>query len=209
VIYEAAGGNFKVINDAEYLQNIRTKFHLPEHFLLCVGTLEPRKNLERFFTAFNLFINKYPRSDLKLVLCGKTWLRHRDFLRSLQTSGIAHKVLMLGYVTGEDLAGIYNCALALAFPSYYEGFGLPAVEAMQCGLPVIASNAFSLPEILQDAALYFDPFDIDEMALAIELISSDPDEREHLRERGLLRAKFFSWEKTAKETEEIYYEALD
>lgn len=208
VIYEAASEVFKKIVDTSVLDEVRRKFRLPEKFILCVGTLEPRKNLEIFFIAFKRFLEYAPNSDLRLVLCGKSWIRHREFLKELSNSGIADRVLMTGYVEQNDLVGIYNCALALAFPSYYEGFGIPAVEAMKCGLPVIASDAFSLPEVLGEAALYFDPFDIEEMTQSIQIISSDPAKRGELSELGSRRAQMFSWDETARQTLEVYREAL-
>lgn len=208
VVYEAAAEVFKVIEDENLLNQVRRKFNLPDRFLLCVGTLEPRKNLERFFIAFKQFLARCPESDLKLVLCGKSWIRHQAFLRDLNNSGVKDRVTMTGYVQQDELVGIYNCALALAFPSYYEGFGIPAVEAMKCALPVLASGAYSLPEVLGEAAVYFDPFDIDEMTEAVRVIDLDSDLRNELRQKGLERAEKFSWDETARQTLEVYREAL-
>lgn len=209
VVYLAAAKGFKVLDDSAILDSVREKYKLPEKFILCVGTLEPRKNLDRFFKAFSLYLQRRPSSDLKLVLCGKSWVRHRKFLEELSSSGIGERVIIAGYVAQDELTAIYNCALALAFPSFYEGFGIPAVEAMQCGLPVISSNAYSLPEVLGEAAIYFNPFKPEEMASAIEIIADNSEERIRLREAGLQRANMFSWKKTAKDMEDIYAEALD
>jgi len=208
VVYMAASEEFCRIEDESFLSRIARKYLLPEKFILCVGTLEPRKNLERFFAAFRRYYDKRPDSDLHLVLSGKTWVRHRQFLESRKKSGLENRIILTGYIPQEEIAAVYNLALALAFPSYYEGFGIPAVEAMRCGLPVISSNAFSLPEILQDSAIYFDPFDIEQMVGAIVRISEDGELRNELTRRGLKKAEDFSWESTAKLTEEIYYEAL-
>ena len=209
VVHLAASEEFRRLDNDGFLDSVRQKYNLPQEIILCVGTLEPRKNLERLFTAFGIYFQRRPHSDLKLVLCGKKWIKHEKFLQALHVSGVADKVIITGYVPQDELAAIYNCAMALAFPSYYEGFGIPAVEAMNCGLPVIASNVFSLPEILGDAALYFDPFDPMDIADSIEKIVDNPDERWRLREIGLNRAKKFSWEKTAKEMEDVYTEALN
>ncbi|NQS97043.1 MAG: glycosyltransferase family 4 protein [candidate division Zixibacteria bacterium] len=208
VVYLAAEEAFKVLNDSALLDSVRAKHKLPERFILCVGTMEPRKNLERFFNAFGMYLGRNPGSELRLVLCGKSWVRHGRFLEALRASGIGERVIIAGYVAQDELAAIYNCALALAFPTFYEGFGIPAVEAMQCGLPVISSEAFSLPEVLGGAAIYFNPFDPEAMASAIEKITESDEERTRLREAGLERAKMFSWEKTAKEMEDVYTEAL-
>lgn len=209
VVYMAAREEFRPIDDENFLNRIAKKYSLPEKYILCVGTLEPRKNLERFFAAFKRYYDKKPDSDLHLVLSGKTWVRHRQFLETRKKSGLENRIILTGYIPQEEITAVYNLALALAFPSYYEGFGIPAVEAMRCGLPVISSNAFSLPEILQDAAVYFDPFEIDQMVDAIIIISEDRELRIELTRLGLKRAENFSWENTAKLTEEIYHEALN
>jgi glycosyltransferase involved in cell wall biosynthesis len=208
IIPEGADDCFKKITDNVVLDEVRLKYHLPDKFLLIVGTLEPRKNLERFFQAFKLYVSRNPNSDFRLFLCGKSWLRHKQFMQNLKNSSIQDKVTITGYVPNEDLVGVYNCAYALAFPSYYEGFGIPAVEAMRCGVPVLASNAFSLPEVLGDAGLYFNPFDIEEMASAIAKIANNSELRNELAERGWKRSEIFSWEKSAKMTEEVYLEIL-
>lgn len=209
VVHLAASEEFRIISDSALLKSVVKMYSLPEKFILCVGTLEPRKNLERFIGAFKRYIDRNSSSDLHLVLCGQSWVRHQKFLSGLRESGIAERVVLTGYVKSEELAAIYNLALALGFPSFYEGFGIPAVEAMQSGLPVLASNAFSLPEVLGDAALYFDPFDNEGMTKAIDKIAKDAELRIHLREAGLERARSFSWKKTAEATEEVYLEALN
>jgi len=209
VIYEGANENFRVIEDNTELNHLREKYRLPERFILCVGTLEPRKNLERFIAAYRIWIEKNPGQKVKLILCGKSWVRHKSFLDFLQNSGVKDKIVLTGYVPSEEIAGIYNLAEALGFPSYYEGFGLPAVEAMNCGLPVIASNVYSLPEVLGEAAAYFDPFSTDEMVKALDLVLKNAEERQRLRELGLQRAKLFSWKKAAEMTEQVYFEAAD
>ena len=208
VIYEAATDNFKPLEDIKFLESVRKKYQLPARFILCVGTIEPRKNLERFVQAFKHWCDRKSGAEVCLVLCGKSWVRHSRFLNDLQSSGIRDRVILTGYIPNEEIAAVYNLAELLAFPSYYEGFGIPAVEAMSCGLPVISSNAYSLPEILQDAAVYFDPFSIPEMADIIGKVVHNRDLRKEMSEKGLQRAKLFSWEKTAEMTEEVYREAL-
>ena len=208
VIYQAATDNFKPIEDLEFLESVRKKYNLPERFILCVGTIEPRKNLERFVTAFKHWNDRKSAAEVFLVLCGKSWVRHFQFLDDLKASGISNRVILTGYIPNNEISAVYNLAEVLAFPSYYEGFGIPAVEAMSCGLPVISSKAFSLPEILEDAAVYFDPFSIGEMADAIGKVIDSPDLRKELSAKGLERARLYSWKKTAEMTEEVYREAL-
>ena len=174
-----------------------------------MGTLEPRKNLHRFIGAFKIWREKNVQPEVKLVLCGKSWIRHQKFLQFLHSSGAEADIILTGYVPADEIAGIYNLAQALAFPSYYEGFGLPAVEAMNCGLPVMASNAFSLPEVLGEAAVYFDPFSQQDMIQAMNLVLNNRDQQIRLKELGLQRGKMFSWQKTAQMTEEVYLEALN
>jgi len=209
VIYEAAAENFRLIDNQVELEQLRVKYNLPHRFILCVGTLEPRKNLHRFIGAFKIWREKNVQPEVKLVLCGKSWIRHQKFLQFLHSSGAEADIILTGYVPADEIAGIYNLAQALAFPSYYEGFGLPAVEAMNCGLPVMASNAFSLPEVLGEAAVYFDPFSQQDMIQAMNLVLNNRDQQIRLKELGLQRGKMFSWQKTAQMTEEVYLEALN
>lgn len=203
VIYPGVMDYFRVINEKELLNNVRIKYMLPEEFIFFVGTIEPRKNLVRLLKAFSEMI-KNGMKDLFLVIAGyKGWLT-KPFFQMLKELEISEKVKLLGYVDEEDLPALYNLAKIFIFPSIYEGFGIPPLEAMACGTPVIASRTSSIPEVVGDSAILIDPYD--EKMLAKEIISllKDNNLQKELREKGLKRAKLFSWEKMAKEVLNIY-----
>ncbi len=175
-------------------------------YILAVGTLEPRKNLSRLIKAFDSVSNEL--GDISLVIAGaKGWL----------TKGIDEsvkivnndKITFLGSVSDEDLQALYAQALFFVYPSLYEGFGLPVLEAMSMGTPVITSNCSSLPEVAGDAAILVDPFDIDELAQSLLLLAFDTDKREVMRQLGFKQAAKFSWEKTAHLTIKAYKKLLD
>lgn len=175
------------------------KLGLPKDFLLFVGTLEPRKNLSFLVKALAVCEN-----DIPIVLVGWDGWGNEAWLRMAETKGFRKRIFTTGYVDEETLACLYSSALALVFPSLYEGFGLPVLEAMACGCPVICSNAASLPEVAGDAALLIDPFEVEDLATAMDKVVGDCTLREDLIRKGLLRAAQFSWEKTAKQTLEIF-----
>lgn len=176
----------------------------PERFLLFVGTLEPRKNVVRLVEAYA----RLPRSCPPLVLVGgKGWL-YDEVFRRVEELGLAGRVRPAGYVPAEDLPCWYNAAEALVYPSLYEGFGLPPLEAMACGTPVISSTASSLPEVVGDAGLLVDPEDVDALAAAMDRVLADAGLRERMRAAGLERARRFTWEGAARKTADTYRRAL-
>ena len=162
---------------------------LPKDFLLFVGTLEPRKNLSLFVKALAVC-----EHDIPIVLVGWNGWGNDEWLKTAETKGLRKRIFTTGYVDEETLACLYSSALALVFPSLYEGFGLPVLEAMACGCPVICSNAASLPEVAGGAALLIDPFQVEDLALAMDKVVSDCTLREDLIRKGLLRSAQFSWE---------------
>ncbi len=175
--------------------SVRTKYRLPETYLLHVGTLQPRKNLIRLIQATDRARRHAP--NLTLVLAGRTgWLSEPI----LEAARAAPHVRLLQYVPDGDLAGLYSGAAAFVFPSLYEGFGFPALEAMACGTPVICSNTASLPEVVGDAALRVNPLDVAELAEAIRRVLSDAELSAALRAKGSEQVQRFSWEKAARET---------
>jgi len=203
VIYEGVMDYFRVISEKELLNSVRIKYALPDEFIFFVGTIEPRKNLVRLLKAFSEVI-KDANKNIFLVIAGyKGWLT-KPFFRMLNELSISKKVLLLGYVDEEDLPALYNLAKIFVFPSIYEGFGIPPLEAMACGTPVIASNASSIPEIVGDSAILVDPYDEKILANEIMNLLKDNDWQKELSEKGLKRAKLFSWEKMAREVLEIY-----
>jgi glycosyltransferase involved in cell wall biosynthesis len=200
VIYPAVSAHFRPIAAPSTLKAIRSRYGLPPKFLLFVGTIEPRKNLTTLFEAFKAT----QVSDVKLVIAGKRgWLYDETFAR-LRELGLEQRAVFTGFVPDEDLPALYTMAEAFVFPSLYEGFGLPVLEAMACGAPVLCSNTSSLPEVAGDAALLISPGDVRDWAQAIEQITRDATLRADLRQRGLRQAQHFSWEETARQTRQVY-----
>jgi len=201
VIYEAASPNFQV-PPPEAIARVRAKYHLPEHFMLHVGTIEPRKNLPRLLEALERLRER--DAQISLVIVGsKGWL-YGDFFRRLEVSPARHAVLLPGYIPDEDLPAFYAAAEVTVVASVYEGFGLPILESMACGTPVVSSCTSSLPEFGGDAARYFDPYDVEAMTEAIGSVLRDEAACLEMRERGLLQAAKFSWSRAAEETMALY-----
>ncbi|MBN1660589.1 MAG: glycosyltransferase family 4 protein [Anaerolineae bacterium] len=201
VIYEAASPEFRPA-PAQAAEVARRRYGLPDDYLIHVGTIEPRKNLSRLVLALDRLAREGLRVPL-VVVGARGWL-YDDFFRQLETLDVRDDVYFPGHVPGPDLPLLYNAARASVTPSVYEGFGLPVLEAMACGIPVVASHTSSLPEIGGDAALYFDPYDVDAIAAAVRQVWSDPDLRTALCARGLAQAARFSWDRAAQETMALY-----
>lgn len=203
VIYEAAHPIYRPLNDERLLRQVREKYRLPDAFILFVSTIEPRKNVSTLLRAYRQLLDCYKRSEA-LVLAGERgWLFHEVFAL-VEELGLESNALFLGHVPAEDLLYLYNAARVLVHPAVYEGFGLPPLEAMACGTPVVVSNVSSLPEVVGDAALLVDPENVHELAVAIWRLLTDEDLRADMREKGLKRAALFSWEKAARETLAVY-----
>jgi glycosyltransferase involved in cell wall biosynthesis len=205
VVHEAASPVFRPITDRGWLDRVRSKYGLPERFVLYVGTIEPRKNLSRLVDAFAQARRRGIAHHL--VCVGPYGWSSRDLSGRIDRLGITGAVHFTGYASFDDLPAIYNLAEFFAFPSLYEGFGLPVVEAMASGLPVITSNTSSLAEIAGTAAITVDPTDTDAIADAIVNVASDEALRADLALRGLRRARAFSWTQTAKEMLAVYHRA--
>ncbi len=211
VVYHGVDPVFHPLPAGE-VADFRHRRGLPERFVLFVGTLEPRKNLVRLVEAFAHVRGRasgdVPYEEIKLVLVGgKGWLYDELFAR-IEDLGLGDGVIFPGYVENEELPLWYNAATVVAYPSLYEGFGLPVLEAQACGTPVLTSNASSLPEAAGDAALMVDPCDVKALATGLERLLSDDSLRERLRERGLVHSRQFSWPHTARETAGVYRRAL-
>lgn len=205
VIYEAAGPEFKPASPAEQEQ-VRQRYGLPEQFLIHVGVIEPRKNLTRLIEALQGLRDE--GLTVPLVVVGpKGWL-YDDFFRRLEQLQVRDAVCFPGYLPLADLAAVYSAARMAVMPSVYEGFGLPVLEAMACGTPVVCSRRSSLPEIGGEAAGYFDPLSVEEMAAAIRTVWTDPDLQLAMRRQGLVQASRFSWERAAQETLAVYERIL-
>jgi len=206
VIYEAAAPRFRP-QPAEAVNVVRARYGLPDRYLLFVGTIEPRKNLTRLLDAFEA-VHAERLTD-GLVIVGKRGWLYKDFFARVEASPVRETILFPGYVPDEDLPAVYAGAQASVLPSLYEGFGLPALEAMACGTPTVASNAASIPEVGGEAALYFDPNDLEVMTRTIRRVLREAALREEMQARGLAQAARFSWERTAQETLAVYRQAVD
>ena len=187
-------------------QNIDLDFKLPSKFILSVGTVEPRKNLIGLLKAYNL-LDKQLKEEYKLILVGfKGWENHE--IMELINQNQEH-IEYLGFISDKELAKVYNLATCFVFPSFYEGFGLPPLEAMACGTPVVLSNASSLPEVGGDAVVYCDPHSIEDIKNRIEMVLIDTNLQQTMIQKGLKQAKKFSWEKSAQEHRELFDEVLN
>ena len=200
VIHLGVEGRFRPINNVE---SFRLKNNLPSKMILNVGTLEPRKNVVSLIKAFNE-LRKKGFKDYKLVIAGnKGWL-YEEIFKEVIHSDLEREVLFLGVVKDKDLPVLYNCADIFVYPSLYEGFGLPPLEAMACGIPVITSNTSSLPEVIGDAGIMVDPTDINSLCESMYILLKDKELWNRMRNMGLERSKLFSWDKTAEKILKVY-----
>jgi glycosyltransferase involved in cell wall biosynthesis len=204
VVYEAAHPIYRPLRDEQLLRQVKERLGIDNDFILFVSTIEPRKNVRTLLMAYKQLLDNY-HAEVGLVLAGeKGWLFDEVFAL-VQELGLQERVRFPGRVSSEDLLGLYNAAQLLVHPAFYEGFGLPPLEAMACGTPVVVSNTSALPEVVGDAALLVDPTDEDSMAVAIWRLLSDKILRQQMIDKGLMRARRFSWKKAALETLDIYH----
>ena len=206
----AAPTSFAPVRDESEIKRVRSLYGLEGDYILAVGSIQPRKNLIRLFAAYAALRRARPHAKLpRLVLVGKRAWLYEETLSAIEGQGIASDVIFTGYVPESDLPALYTDALCFVYPSYFEGFGLPPLEAMQCGAPVIAGDRTSLPEVVGDAGLLVDPFDEDAIARAIARMIDDPGLRAELRHKGLKRARMFNWHETARQTLQIYQRTME
>jgi len=184
-------------------EKLLSKYQLSGSYVLFVGTIEPRKNIAAIVKAFEILLQKY-KYRCELVIVGKLGWKYEECLRKIRGSRAQSRIRMLGYVPDDDLPIIYKHASVFVYPSVYEGFGLPVLEAMAYDTPVITSNVSSLPEIAGDAALLVNPYDEGQIAEAMDKVMRDPEQRRQLIERGREQVKKYSWMETARRTLELY-----
>lgn len=206
IVYGAAPREFERVTDAAELSRVRQKYALPDQFLLYVGTLEPRKNLRRLVRVFAR-LQAQGAID-RLVLAGPHGWSMEDFQQQIDELGLQQSVQRLGYVPSGDLPALYSLATVFVFPSLYEGFGLPPLEAMACGTPVLSSHNSSLAEICGEAACLVDPLNEDSLYEGLCRLLSDEELRREMGQIGRKRAKEFSWERAARETTAVYQKVL-
>ena len=194
---------FNMDVDPVKIQEIRDKYCLQGPYILSVGRLNPRKNMLSLVKAFSLLKEKKSIPH-KVVIVGKNDFKTKEILLSISAIDPSHDVVFTGYVEDSELCSLYHGASVFVYPSLFEGVGLPALEAMSCGVPVVASNSTSLGEIVEGAGLLVDPLDIEEMAEAIFRLIKDENLRKVYIEKGLTKVKSFSWKDHAKKTLELY-----
>ncbi|MFH1284659.1 MAG: glycosyltransferase family 1 protein [Candidatus Peregrinibacteria bacterium] len=200
VVYCAASENFKPLDKNSLLPFIK-KTNLPAKFFLAVGTLSPRKNYENLLKAFAQIHQSFP--EYNLIIVGDKGWDYDEIFKIIRESYLQKSVHLLGYLSEKSLVNLYNLARALVFPSYYEGFGIPPLEAMKCGCPVIASCVSSIPEVMGDAAVLVNPDSTTEIAGAMTKLIKDSDLCEELKNLGLVRSTHFSWESSAQKLLDI------
>lgn len=206
VVPNAAASLFRPLPREGAQAWVRSRFWIPSPFILTVGDLQPRKNHPGLIRAFAELIRSRPGLPHRLVIAGKeTWYAPR-VRRAAETSGVADRIHFIGFVSDEDLLQLYNACELFVFPSFYEGFGLPLVEAMACAKAVACSDTSALFEVVDAAAILFDPHSTTEMARAMLDLIADPELRARMARLGLQRSAHFSWHKTAQKTLEVYYE---
>jgi len=208
VVYPGVSDSFKPTGEEAERKRVKEKYGLPSDFILYFGTIEPRKNIVGIIKAFeelrNLETNKL--KSLKLVIAGsKGWL-YKDILKEAKKSTHQGDIMFTGFVDESDKPYLYNLAKLFVYPSFFEGFGFPPLEAMACGVPTIVSHVTSLPEVTQDAAIMVNPYMYGEIADAMQMLLEDKKLYQEFSERGIEQAKKFSWENSAKEVLQIIQE---
>jgi len=206
----AASASFAPVTDEIELARVRNLYGIEGDYILNVGSIQPRKNLSRLIAAYSSLRRAQPEAKLpQLVLVGKCAWLYSETLRTIKQLELSNSVILTGYVPEAHLPALYSGALCFVYPSYFEGFGLPPLEAMKCGAAVIVGNKTSLPEVVGDAALLVDPFNVDDIASAMEKLMVDSSLRSHLRSKALEQAKLFDWRETARKTLAVYKKAAD
>jgi glycosyltransferase involved in cell wall biosynthesis len=201
VVYNGYSPIFRPLEQSENTRRILEKYNIKGKFILFVGTLEPRKNIQGLIRAYHQCKAK---DDFLLVLAGGKGWKYKHFFRLVENLKLENRVVFTWYVPDTELPALYNQASVFVYPSLYEGFGIPPLEAMACGLPVIVSNTTSMPEVVGDAGVYVDPNDVEQISHSIDTVLSDDQLRNSMKEKGLERAEGFSWEKTAREILGLY-----
>ena len=207
VIYNAIDERFWNEPAPEEIARVRERYRLTDPFILYAGNIKPHKNLERLIEAFNLLRQNSPElRDVQLLIIGDEISKYATLRRAVHRYKLHKHVRFFGFVRDQTLAALYRLADVFVFPSLYEGFGLPPLEAMASGTPVITSNVSSLPEVVGDAAIMIDPYEPAAIAEAIHRVLTDAPLRVDLRARGLTRAREFSWERSIQRVRQIYEE---
>lgn len=195
VVYAGVDSRFRRVTDQGLLEDVRSRYSLPGRFVLSVGTLQPRKNYVRLIEAFSRLSGV---EDVRLVISGARGWLYEEIFRRVEELGLSSRVLFPGYVAEADLPALYSLSEVFAFPSLYEGFGLPPLEAMACGTPVVVSRASSLPEVVGNAGCLVDPLSVEEIAGTLQALLDSPARRADLAEQGVAQAARFTWSEAAR-----------
>ncbi|WP_252221735.1 MULTISPECIES: glycosyltransferase family 1 protein [unclassified Clostridium] len=205
VVYPGVGETYKRMLDNYEIESVKKKYSIENEYILYLGTLEPRKNIETIIRAYNLFTQSN-KNNIKLVLAGKKGWLYDDIFKLIKEFGIEDNVIFTDYVDDKDKPALYQGAKLFLFPSLYEGFGIPLVEAMASRTPVITSNSSSLPEVAGEAAIITAPLDYKEISKSIERVLNDSELREKMINEGVKQANKFSWDASAEKLKNIYYD---
>jgi len=205
VIHPAHRKIYHPERDTEVIRDTLERLGIYYNFILCVGSLEPRKNLKTLLEAYATCVQQHAAEELLVIAGGKGWLSD-DLAEFVADLSMAGRVKLLGYTQEADLRVLYSAAKLFVYPSLYEGFGLPPLEAMACGAPVITSNTSALPEVVGDAAILIDPHSSEDLSDAMHAVLTDGQMRSKMRRQSLERANLFSWERAAEDTLTVYRE---
>ncbi len=207
VIYEAVPKQFKIIKDEAAINKLKHKFNISYPHFVYVGQWRDHKNVIRMIRAFSLVRRRYGL-DYQLVMVGKIDKQYPEVQAVIKELNLEESIILTGYIPDSDLPYLYNGAELFVWPSLYEGFGLPPLEAMACGVPVVASRASCMPEVLGDAAHYFDPLNVEEMAKSMAEVAQSYALKRELKLKGLQQVKRYSFDKSAKQTHQVYQKIL-
>jgi glycosyltransferase involved in cell wall biosynthesis len=208
VVYNAIDAHFSVTPPPDAVSRVRERYQLDHRFVLYVGNIKPHKNLVRLIEAF-AELRRRGFDELKLLIIGDEISKLPALRRAVHSHKLHKHVRFLGYLEDETLASLYRLASVFVFPSLYEGFGLPPLEAMASGTPVVTSNVSSMPEVTGDAAVLVDPYSVDSIVEGIARVLSDPVLSADLRRKGIARAREFSWDRSVQRTRELYQEVCE
>ncbi len=198
---------FHPVTDSGKIQAVCEKYHVPENYFLYLGTLEPRKNLERLIDAYSEFMKEYQHPASLVLAGGKGWM-YEGIFQKVQSMKLQKHIIFTQYIDEADLCSLMSGAMAFTFPSLYEGFGMPPLEAMSCGTPVLVSDTASLPEVVRNCAMIVKADSVKSIQEGMHLLHDDSDLRNRLKKEGLERVKLFSWERSADELYKVYREIL-
>lgn len=196
---------FYPIEDTSKIDVVKKKFNITSDYFLYIGTIEPRKNLTRLIEGYSIFAKKYPDCPKLVMAGGKGWLND-EIYNSIEKLGLKEKAMFTEYIPSEDMCALINGAMGFLFPSIYEGFGMPPLEAMACGVPVLTSNEASLPEVVGDSAIMVDAYNVNSIADGIAKLYTNENLRKELSVKGLAQAKKYTWENASKILYGIYEE---